>query len=199
MADATQNNRATLAQTPSPLAGFEVFVALAIVALLAWSFWSLFPRPENLPPDIRGATHLWRKDLPFMIRHNDARIRRRAAILAGELATKEVKKALVNALDDRDRFVRRLAIASLLKMNGGESFGYDPDAPESKRAAAQEKWRKWFQPRRRAKPATAQADRRPKPPTDIDKEALRQQIERNLGIQPTWGPRIENLPADLRE
>ena len=227
MAGATRKSRAILAETHPPLAGFEVLVALAIVVLLAWSLWRVLQElqghtyrrtqnPTQLTNQIAGllemdearkAAAIAREPIPRLIQSEvDVRIRRRAAILAGKLATSKaalatdkIKKALVNALGDRDRYVRRLAIASLLKMNGGEPFGYVPDAPQFERAAAQKKWRKWIQPRRGIEPSAAQADQRPKPPMGIDKEALRRQIERKLGIQPTWGPRIENLPADLRE
>ncbi len=227
MAGATRKSRAILAETHPPLAGFEVFVALAIVSLLAWSLWRVLQELQGHPyrrtqnptqltnqiagllemGEARGAATIARDTIPRLIQSDeDVRVRRRAAILAGTLATSKaplatdkMKKALVNALGDPDRYLRRLAIASLLKMNGGESFGYDPDAPRRDYAAAQKNWRKWLQPRRGIEPSAAQADQRPKPPAGIDKEALRRQIERKLGIQPTWGPRIENLPADLRE
>ncbi|GIW71388.1 MAG: hypothetical protein KatS3mg102_0930 [Planctomycetota bacterium] len=83
-------------------------------------------------------------DLAEATRSDSAARRRRAATALGKLRGVGAARSLVALLEDPDESVRDAAIESLYALTGGESFGYEPDAPPAERAAAVERWRAWL-------------------------------------------------------
>lgn len=78
-----------------------------------------------------------------LLESGDAAARRRLATALGHFRFAAAAHALVGLLGDADAAVRDEALDALYFLSEGETFGYEPAAPEAARAAPLAKWRAW--------------------------------------------------------
>lgn len=78
-----------------------------------------------------------------LLESSDARARERLASALGHFRFPVAVHALVRLLEDSDGAVRDEALEALYFLSEGETFGYEPAAPDADRAAPLAKWRAW--------------------------------------------------------
>ncbi|MBW3622760.1 MAG: HEAT repeat domain-containing protein [Armatimonadetes bacterium] len=77
------------------------------------------------------------------LQHEDPSVRFAAATAMGKLADPAAFPVLLKTLEDSDLAVRAASNRALVRLSG-KDLGYNADASEAQRKAAQEKWREWW-------------------------------------------------------
>lgn len=66
-----------------------------------------------------------------------------AVALAAREGDRTKLRELADELDSSDAGLRLLSSRALIELNNGETFGYDDQAPPSKRREAMKRWQAW--------------------------------------------------------